>query len=118
MNFADKVKEIYEGNTEEDVYGTLKPDPAEFTVEVDPEAMKRVVPPLPSKELTPIDVAKAGIAIIDSACENVPSLKNNKAAADDFIVLFAKYLETVISILFGCEVRIVPKEKNEEEEDE
>lgn len=115
MNFADKVKEIYEGNTEEDVDLAFEPETFEFTAQLDVEKMKKLIP---VKELMPSEIFTAGLEALKEGLSD-PEIAKDKEFVTITSRMLLRFLSDVVERLFDCKVYVdVTEIKTEEEEDE
>lgn len=120
MNFSDKLKEMSSGYSEEDVKGLFNPDHESITLNVkNPETLRKIPGvELPTKELTPTDVIRAGVAIVEGALKNVGVFLEDKEHGEEWSEMMILYLETLVSILFDCNCKIGRMEISEEDDDE
>lgn len=119
MNFSDKLKEMSDGYAKEVVKTFdegVKPKDATNLI----RDLKKVgnALKLPTKELTPTDVVRAGVEIVEGALKNVDVFLEDKEHGEEWSEMMILYLETLVSILFDCNCKISRFDNSEEDEDE
>lgn len=119
MNFSDKLKNDkdltgpgYDLNV---IQGLNDPIEMSFTAEMDPERIKEL---LLTKELTPGDIIRPGMELIEGAMKNVPELKGDKEKSKYWYGIMKVYLEALVSTVFGVICNIEKIEISEEDDDE